>query len=188
MADHISDDVLRRAAEGDIAAFEILYREYAPFVYNVAYRVVGSVEDAEEIVQEVFLTVHQKLKDFMFRSSIKTWLYRITVNSSITLYQKRKKEQVKHVDIDEVEEVAGPSELHEEINRRAAQQQVEKVLNVLSQDERVCVVLRNIQGLSYQEIAQTLEININTVRTRLKRAREKMIDKGKTVLQGEDVK
>ncbi len=184
--DNISDDILRRAAQGDINAFEIIYRVYSPFVYNVAYRMVEAREDAEEVTQEVFLIVHQKLGSFMFRSSLKTWVYRITANCAINLLNKRKSNQRGRVDFDDaLHFVEAPDDIRNNIQGEDSSYRVASLLSLLNPEEKACVVLRSVEGLSYEQIARSLNANINTVRTRLKRAREKMIKARKEVIADE---
>ena len=178
----IPKDILARACAGDLPAFEVIYKATASFVYNVACRIVNNREDAEEVVQEVFLIIHNKLKGFRFESSLKTWVYRITVNCAINYAKKAARIRNKTVEYDE-ELTAGAvaSAATEEMEQKESGEMVDKLLNTLNPDQRSCVVLRSIEGLSYQEIAETLKININTVRTRLKRAREKLLEARKQV-------
>ncbi len=184
--ENLGDDILRLAAQGDIGAFEKVYRAYAPFVYNVAYRMVEAREDAEEITQEVFLIVHQKLKSFLFRSSLKTWVYRITVNCSINLLNKRTRDQRGRVDDFDTALATTPAQddARQHIEAQAQDHRVSTLLNELNPEERACVVLRSIEGFSYLDIARSLNVNINTVRTRLKRAREKMLKIKEVVTDG----
>ena len=174
--DQISDAILKKAAEGDVAAFEQIYRAYAPFVYNVAFRMLQRKEDAEEVVQEVFVAVHGKLNGFMFRSSLKTWVYRITANHCINHLNKHKRHDKGRVDLEDVIGSIGTlDETHAKIEREDHEYKVARLLEVLNPEEKACVVLRSIEGLSYEEISRSLNVNINTVRTRLKRGREKMM-------------
>lgn len=174
--DDVTEDLVKAAVAGDIAAFEAIYRKYASFVYNVAYRITPLKEDAQEITQEVFITVHRQLAGFQFKSSLKTWLYRVTVNCALNMLKKKKRECKDVSYIDESYETPDQQNLLEELIKNEDQQhQIERLLRVLNPDERAAIVLRNIEGLSYEEIAQSLNLNINTVRTRLKRAREKML-------------
>jgi RNA polymerase sigma-70 factor, ECF subfamily len=174
--DDLSQELLKEAAAGDMVAFEKLYRVYSPFVYNVALRMVEAKEDAEEVTQEVFLTLHKKLNTFLFKSSLKTWIYRITVNCSINLLNQRNKRQKGRVDIDDtLLYAAGPDEFGVRIDKEDNERKVRALLDVLNPDERACIVLRNIEGLSYAGVAQALNVNINTVRTRLKRGLAKML-------------
>jgi len=175
MNDIVEKDIIEKAAGGDLAAFESIYRNTAELVYNVAFGVLRNNEEAEEITQEVFLKVHDKLKYFKGRSSFKTWIYRITMNAAITRYKKIAKERERNVELDENIEIPvqlakhALDEEHEKIT-------VNAMLGELNPDQKACVVLRELEGLSYKEISDTLKIGINTVRTRLKRAREKFLD------------
>jgi RNA polymerase sigma-70 factor (ECF subfamily) len=140
----------------------------------VALRVVNNTEDAREVTQEVFLIVYNKLKSFRFESSFKTWVYRITANYAINFAKKASR--TKTVAFDEAwGEGVSPSEVQAHMDQDYQSRLVEHLLGEIPPDQRACVVLRNIEGLSYQEIAQALKININTVRSRLKRAREKLL-------------
>ncbi len=170
----IDKDLLIRASQGDMQAFEEVYKASSSFVYNVALRVVNNREDALEVAQEVFMIIHDKLKGFRFESSFKTWAYRITANYAINYAKKNSR--AKTVPFEEsFGEGAVFNEVQTQMDQEDKAQLVEKLLSELNPDQRACVVLRDIQGLSYEEIAQALNININTVRTRLKRAREKLL-------------
>lgn len=161
-------------------AFEDVYKASNSFVYNVALRVVNNREDALEVAQEVFMIIYHKLKDFRFESSFKTWVYRITANTAIN--HAKKFSRSKSVPFEEAwGEGAVQHEAQELMEQEHQGQMVEKLLAELNPDQRACVVLRDIQGLSYEEIAQALNININTVRSRLKRSREKLLSLRKKV-------
>ena len=179
----IPEDVLNKSAAGDLQSFEVIYKEAAGFVYNVALRMVNNKEDAEEVTQEVFLLIYRKLKNFRFESSFKTWVYRVTVNCALNFVKKRSRGRDKNVPYDE-QLSAGAEFLfagrpggsaQKELDRRDQAQLIERLLGRIHPDQRACVVLRDLEGLSYQQIAQLLQININTVRSRLKRAREKLL-------------
>jgi RNA polymerase sigma-70 factor, ECF subfamily len=176
----ISYELLKKASEGDLRDFEVIYKAASGFVYNVALRVTGHREDAEEATQEVFLKIFDGLKSFKFRSSFKTWIYRITVNAALNIRKKTQNRSGRMVEYDE--NVADGSLTHDNpvernVDIKSSKEIVDKLLGILSSDYRACIVLREMQGLSYEEIAEALNININTVRTRLKRARE-MLMKG----------
>ncbi len=172
----VEKDILLKAAGGDLEAFETVYKTMANPIYNIARRVVNSKEDAEEVVQEVFLIVHQKLREFRFESSFKTWVYRITVNYAINYSKKISK--MRSVGVPQ-EHLLAAEPSSEDWQKRTEQDYnnkvIEELLGAVNPEQRACVVLRSIEGLSYQQIADALKININTVRTRLKRAREKML-------------
>ena len=172
----IDDDILKKASEGDLKSFETIYKTTAGFVYNVALRIVNNKEDAEEVTQEVFMVVYNKLKYFRFESSFKTWVYRITANHAINFSKKISKIRNKTMEYDEQLTSVASHEPKTEIDQEQHNQTINKLLNAINHEQRACVVLRNMEGLSYQQIAETLKINVNTVRSRLKRAREKLLE------------
>ena len=178
--EEIDKDTLIRASQGDRQAIEDVYKASSSFVYNVALRVVNNREDALEVAQEVFMVIYHKLKDFRFESSFKTWVYRVTANYAINFAKKLSR--VKTVPFEEdFGEGAVVNEAPAQMDQDHHKQLVENLLGQLNPDQRACVVLRDIQGLSYEEIAQALNININTVRSRLKRSREKLLSLSKQV-------
>jgi RNA polymerase sigma-70 factor (ECF subfamily) len=174
MAD-LGQDVIRRAQENDIAAFETIYRYYSGMVYRVALRMTGHVEDAEEVTQEVFLSVHKHLRSFAGQSSLKTWIYRITVNCSLNV-QRKKRSRYREMPWEEgFDPEDARDDARETVEREARQDVINGLLERLNPDQRACLVLRSQEGLSYEEIARALNINMNTVRSRLKRARETLL-------------
>lgn len=156
------------------ASFEEIYREYADYVYTVAYGVVLHYDDAKEVAQEVFLKVYKNLSRFRYDASIKTWLYRIAINESLNYIKKHRNRQKVTMDLEQADgELAKPVSANADAGGNNSD--VTMMLASLKPAYRACVVLRNIQGLSYQEIAEALNENINTVRTRLRRAREQLL-------------
>lgn len=184
--DDVPENIIIKASKGDIDAFEFIYKAYSQFVLNVAFRIVDNMGDAEEVTQQVFLAVYQKLNKFQFQSSMKTWIYRIAINCAINYSRRTSRERDRMVEYNEVfhsQNSAGEIEKH--MNKEDQEEIVHSFLKVLTPDQRACIVLRNIEGLSYQEIAETLKININTVRSRLKRAREQLLAVRKKVVNNE---
>jgi RNA polymerase sigma-70 factor (ECF subfamily) len=165
-------DILERASAGDMNAFEQIYRATSSFVYNVAFRITRNSADAEEATQDVFMKIYRNLKGFGFRSAFKTWVYRITVNTAINHYRKSSKEEKGRVDYDNViESLPDNRPATEGIVQSDNQARLNALLERLSPEHKSCLILREIEGLSYQEIAGALNIPVNTVRSRLKRAR-----------------
>ena len=171
----ISQETLNRATGGDMEAFEAIYKAASGFAYNVALRIAQKPADAEEITQDVFVKIYKSLKDFEFKSSFKTWVYRITVNTALNYVRASKKDK----DVIGVKDISiladKRDELKADIDREDSRAKVNSMLALLNPDQRACIVLRELQGLDYKEIAQALDIPINTVRTRLKRARETLV-------------
>ncbi len=186
MHNNLPEDVIVRASNGDIAAFRDIYDAYSDFVFNVALRVTRYREDAKEITQEVFVTVHNKLKSFRHRSSLRTWMYRITVNTSLNYIKKHARLKSRTVEYDDA---LGSSYSRDYAAEKADREHNEGIINrllgMLTPEQRVCIVLRSMEGLSYEEMANVLSIDVNAVRSRLKRAREKLLSVRKEVLENE---
>jgi RNA polymerase sigma-70 factor (ECF subfamily) len=175
----IPDDIITRASRGDMAAFEQIYKATSGFVYNVALRVSGSPDAADEITQDVFVNVYRSLGRFGFRSSFRTWVYRIAANAAINHCKSSARRRYREVEYDPVShDVAAPDDTLRPIEAAEAAEAVERLLGCLDPDQRACIVLREIEGLDYRSIAETLGVKINTVRTRIRRSREKLLALG----------
>ena len=166
----LAQEIIRQAQAGDLRAFEQIYRTHVGFVSNVVYRVVGNMEDAQEVTQDVFMNIYRKLNNFRFESSLKTWVYRISVNCAIN-HIKRTGKHKNTVEYADVFAAQGADSVRESMHQMDNEKLVSQLLAGLSPEQRAVIVLRSIEGLSYHEIAQTLKIPINTVRSRIKRAR-----------------
>jgi len=177
----LSKEILIKASKGDLEAFEAIYKETAGFVYNVGFRIINNKHDAEEVTQDVFISIYHNLKHFRFQSSFKTWVYRITVNCAINHCRKlsREKERRREYRDNLIRLGEDIDELKMEHAEGCFEETVNSFLKVLNPEQKACIVLRSIEGLSYRQIADTLKVNINTVRTRLKRARMKLLSLGR---------
>jgi RNA polymerase sigma-70 factor (ECF subfamily) len=172
----VAPDILEKASRGDMGAFEQIYKTFSSFVYNVAWRITRNSADAEEVTQDVFMKIYRNLKRFEFRSAFRTWVYRITLNTAINHYRKSRREEKDRVDYESVKgQLASPSSTVEELIQNDNESRLKALLEILNPRQKACLVLREWQGLSYQEIAATLKIPVNTVRSRLKRAREALL-------------
>ncbi|MBU0605625.1 MAG: RNA polymerase sigma factor [Candidatus Omnitrophica bacterium] len=172
----ISNELITRAAKGDVDAFEEIYKATSRFVYNVALRTTNNRDNASEVTQDVFLKVYNSLRNFAFRSSFKTWVYRIAVNTAINHCKARSRHERGRIEYDPAvhdTEVSGSA--RSGLDEAESERRMAHLLGLLDPDQRACIVLREIEGLDYRSIADTLGININTVRSRLKRARERLM-------------
>ncbi len=177
----MDDDLIARARGNDSVAFEEIYRCYSGMVYRLALRMVARVEDAEEITQQVFLAIHHGLRTFAGKSSLKTWIYRIAVNCSLNLIKKRRTKF--EVPWQDGFDPADPRhEVLDKMDAQDTQSKVDTLLECLNEDQRMCLLLRAQEGLSYEEIAEALHINVNTVRSRLNRARMTLIEQKKGLI------
>ena len=175
----ISVKILIQAAAGDMESFEQVYKATADFVYSVALRVTSNAQDAEDVTQDVFLKIHKNLKSFQFRSSFKTWVYRITVNTAINSSKRASRDLGRRADFDKAVASKGTEPQVSAFDKEDNESKLKPLLDRLNPDQRAVIVLREIEGLSYEEIAKALNININTVRSRIKRARQALLEEAK---------
>ncbi|MFJ6608639.1 RNA polymerase sigma factor [Streptomyces sp. NPDC091289] len=167
-----SDEALlvARAGEGDDEAFEVLVRRHGPAMLHLAIRLLGDRADAEDAVQDAFVNAWRKLPEFRRDASFPTWLYRIVTNRCLNRLRARRPA----VDLDSVPEQAAPehqSSPARAVESRAAVVALAEAMAGLSPEQRVCWVLREMQGLSYESIAETVGISLQAVRGRVFRAR-----------------
>jgi RNA polymerase sigma-70 factor (ECF subfamily) len=176
----LSDDASLIAATlaGDSAAFGRLVREYQDRLYNSLLRVLGSAEDAADIVQDAFVQAYVKLDSFRGGSAFYTWLYRIAFN----LAMSRRRREHREASLDQMKSLHGAEPMDGEPNADEGVLQQERAelvhaaLAELSIEHRQIIVLREIDGCRYDEIAEILELPVGTVRSRLFRARCEMRD------------
>lgn len=181
--DEIDRGVIDRAISGDMEAFKRLYAAYSGMAYTVAFRITGNHADAQDATQEVFVKMHRSLGEFRLDSSLKTWIYRVAVNTAINIYRSRKRRRTEPIDENDINEIGIAPEAGRLLEKMEAEEMVKDLLSCLTPEHRACIVLREIEGLDYKEIAGALGIPLNTVRTRLLRAREALIEHCK---KGED--
>lgn len=173
----IDKNIIVKAAHGDLEAFEEIYRRTKGFVYAVALKVCGNTANAEDVVQEVFVGLYRSLSSFKFNAALKTWVYRITVNAALNYCRSNKRQGKADVVFDDVAPVLSvETDLRDEVDKKERAFLVRRLLDDLSPDHKICLILRELEGLSYAEIARALKVNINTVRSRLKRAREALFE------------
>lgn len=168
------EELVRAAAEGDEEAFAQLVGLYENKVYSLALRMCGNPEDAADAAQEAFLSAWRALPSFRGEAGFSTWLYRLTANASIDLLRRVKRQRGElRLDDEELgltaqEAGPGPQEAAERLELRQA---VDRALGALGDSHRQVLVLREIQQLSYEEIARTLDVDLGTVKSRISRAR-----------------
>lgn len=167
------------STEEELAAYEALVRKYGPYVYNIAYRISGGDADAKDLAQEAFIRVFRAFQRIDPQAPLEAWLYRIVKNLYIDLVRKHPKGRVESLDTpvpttqgEVVREWPGPEgDNPEAIIDRHLDAEVQQALLALPVDLRMVVVLCDIEGFAYEEIARMLEVPLGTVKSRIHRGR-----------------
>jgi len=175
-------DLVRRFRGGDETAFAALVTRHQARVYRIVYRMLRNADEAEDVAQITFVRAHRSFHRFREEYDFHPWLYRIAVNAALTRIEQRKRHRA--VDIDAVPEKHLQRPAHEEspldvTARRELLARVEAALESIPPEQKAVFLLRVAEGLSYEEIARTLDIPKGTVMSRLARARESL--RGKLV-------
>ncbi len=174
---------IERLKEGDAAAFEVLIAERSGEVYGLLYRLTENSEEARDLTQETFLRAFQSIGQFRGESDLRTWIYRIAINQARNRWRwwrRRRRDATVSLDtenahgnqplIDSLSSEAGKSPEQETLAHER-ERALRKALHSLSLSYRETVILRDIEGFTYEEIAETLGINVGTVKSRLARGR-----------------
>jgi len=164
-------EVLRRVARGDQAALAELIRRHQGRLYRVAYRLLRDPQEAEDVLQEVFLKVLEHAHRFEPHASVRAWLHRITANHCLNLLRRRHPQQSLDQDDAPVPAAAGATPL-EALEERDLSRRLEQLLDTLPENQRRALVLKRFAGLSYQEIGEEMGLTPQAVDGLLKRARQ----------------
>jgi RNA polymerase sigma-70 factor (ECF subfamily) len=176
-------DLVRRAQAGEEAAFEELIRHHQQRVFGLVHGILRRRDDVEDVVQQVFLKVFISLKRFDQRSAFSTWLYKISVNECWDYLRKRKVRPLTYeADLSEdqvsrLDGVASAENPPEDPGQLAeARDLLERMLDKLPEEDRQLLMLKEVEGFSVQELAEMLNLNVNTVKVRLFRSRARLTD------------
>lgn len=183
-------ELVRQAKTGNKEAFEALVVRHQSRVFAVAGGILRNREDVEDIAQQVFFKAYFSLKRFDQRAAFSTWLYKITVNECWDVLRKRKVRPLV-LEVDLSEEQAREYQAAEQLSdgkpdaseQLASRERIEQLLGCLEERDRSMLVLKEVQGFSVDEIAEILEINANTVKVRLFRARQRIAESLKRKLK-----
>ena len=174
--------LVNRARRGDLAAYDELVRRYQERIYATIYHMTSNHEDANDLAQEAFIKAFQALKSFKGGSSFYTWVYRIAVNKTINFLKQRKNRTAMSLtamdfnaehDPDFVALVSDKTP-RRDANLSELQEKLNEAMQKLSEPHRLVVTLHDVQGLSHEEIAEIMDCNIGTVRSRLFYARQQL--------------
>ncbi|OHB67960.1 MAG: hypothetical protein A2Y76_01200 [Planctomycetes bacterium RBG_13_60_9] len=187
---NIDDSVLvQQSQTGDMMALERLILKYQSRIYNVILKMCGNADDAAELTQEAFVKVIESIEKFKGRSSFYTWLFRIAVNLTLNHCQRAARTATRSLDSEETDADGKTTQLLKEFlsdssvadpavlaQSRELCDLAKRSLLVLEEPQRAVVVLRDIEGMNYTQIADVLNIELGTVRSRLSRARSNLRD------------
>lgn len=164
------------AGHGDV--FAEIYLRYYSRAFRLAYAMTGNRESAEDLTQEIFLRTYQKIGLFKGESGFSTWFYRLAVNSSLN-YRRRDRSRASEdaTDMDSLVAPGPPRQMESKIYQKQIQSQVQRALLSLKPKWRVIVILKDIEGLSYEEIAERVNCSTGTIASRLNRARKLLAQK-----------
>ena len=173
--------VIRAVLDGNVNAFDDLVLEYQDRVYHITLKMTGNEEDAFDLSQETFLKAFRSLKSFRGEASFGTWLYRMASNLCVDFLRKKKRRGASNlVSLDE-EADGRPRELPDlryepqnELERKETREKLRAGLRKLPEEQRLILVLRDVEGLSYQEIGDVLQLELGTVKSRIYRARARL--------------
>ena len=182
MTDLKEKDLIGKAKQGDMHAFEELILKHEKIVYNLALRMMNHSEDAKDISQEVFLKEYRSLTNFDERSAFSTWLYRITHNTCIDEMRRRKgkqnyslEEELENEEGSMQRQIADEGDTPEEsLLREEQKSELLQALENLSEEHKAAIILRDVKGFSYEEIAEILEVSLGTVKSRISRGRNQL--------------
>jgi RNA polymerase sigma-70 factor (ECF subfamily) len=175
MPQQTDEQLISLAREGDTEAFESLMKRYRARVFRLAMRFTRDKDDSEEVLQEVFLTVYQKLGQFEGKSSFSTWLYRVAVNTALMRIRVRDKAEI--VPIDDVhdnlvQEDAETAEAPEDrLITEEALAEIERAMISMPLDFKTVIILRDIESFTNEETAEIMGLTVAAVKSRLHRAR-----------------
>ncbi len=172
--------LIERASGGDPAAFNRLMEIHEKRMYAVALRMCGNREDAQDCLQEAMLRVYRAISNFKGQSSFGTWVYRITMNTCLDELRRKKNKQNTSLDnmLDQgwapTDESSSPEK---KVMQNEMRQSIANSIRDLPEDMRSAIIMRDVHGYSYDEIADMLNVNVGTIKSRISRGREKLREK-----------
>ena len=186
------NDIVKRVQQGDKEAYNILVLRYQHKVIDIAFKYVNNYVDANDVAQEAFIRAYRALHNFRGESAFFTWLYRIVINTAKSFLEQNQKHRysvdIDAPDFDSQQDVRGLLVSHESpdslIESEELQQVITQAMNELPPDLKRAIVLREVDGLSYEDIAAVMDSPIGTVRSRIFRARQFIEDKMVQFAQG----
>jgi RNA polymerase sigma-70 factor (ECF subfamily) len=187
--------LVEKVRGGDVSAYDALVRKYERQVFRIAQHITGNREDAEDVMQDAFLKAYQKIDQFQGNSKFSTWLVRIAVNESLMRLRKRRTGKMVSIDEDiATEEGSVPRDLadwspnpEQNYNQAELAEILRKTIQGLPEGFRIVFVLRDVEGLSTEETAETLGLSVPAVKSRLLRGRLQLRERLSRYFHGKNV-
>ena len=167
-------ELVRLCQNGDITAFDRLFQKYRDKIYNTVYRMINNQEDALDLTQEIFLRMYQKIGKFSHKSTFSTWLYRLAVNVCIDELRKRKKTNEIPITDSFSQTYVDKNTPEDHAISNEEEHLMWEAIGSLKEKERAILILRDVEGLSYNEIANILKCSMGRVKSRIHEARGKL--------------
>lgn len=175
----------QRAADGDAAAWDELIRLYGRKIYNIAYQFAGAGTEADDLTQDIFLKLYRNLDRYRGDVPLVAWALKLSRNLCIERYRRARREQrALRVSDAVLEQLPATDDPHATLQRRQRLQAVHQALEQMSQDMATVVMLRDLQGLSYEEVAAFLDVPMGTLKSRLVRARRDLAERVAELVAG----
>ena len=166
--------LIEQCLQGQMEAFGELVRRHQDRLYNAVYRFLDNADDAQDVVQETFVSAWQALGRFKGDAKLFTWLYRIAINHAIDLKRKQRVSRSLEVHLNDempVTDSGNGSRPDDAAERHEDEERLRRAMNSLSSEHRLVLVMKDIEGMKYEEMAEALSVPIGTIRSRLHRAR-----------------
>lgn len=167
ISEEVEREMVLGVQRGDNASFKRLYELYKDRVFSLCIHMTGDSEEAKELTQQIFVKVHTHSRSFAFKSSFRTWLFRLCMNTCLDYLRQRKRRRAPEEDADKSLSAQHFSTIEERIDRDHIALIVRNTIQDLSPKLREVIVLRYLEGLSYEEMADVLEVSSGTVASRL---------------------
>jgi len=192
LSQELDQELVRRVQRGDSAAFDLLVRKYQHRIVGLIGRYIADWSECQDVAQETFLRAYRALGNFRGDAQFYTWLHRIAVNTAKNhLVASNRRPPTDDIDVDDAEQFASGMRLRDndtperELMRQQLEQTVMRAVQSLPEELRQAITLREVDGLSYEEIAKRMDCPIGTVRSRIFRAREAIDLEMKPLMDGE---
>lgn len=165
----VTDKLIRNVAKYNVTSFEHLYNTTSSSVFGLAYSIIGNKSDADDVVQDVFISIYEKANQYKGGGKAMAWIFTITRNHALMRIRDRKKRE--HVNLDDVYDIGTESTVEDDVYKENI---INKVLDTLKEDERQIVVMHAMSNIKHKDIAEIMDMNISTVLSKYRRSIKKI--------------